>query len=136
LVTVDFAPEIVRAAAAGERTSQEILLETAWPHAFRIAKSILRNDTLAEDAAQEACAKTLSSIGTVRDPNSFRAWFFRLVVRQSLSELKKPQIFADVQSRSGDPTDSYVTSLDVRAALFALPITPANPNGSSPLLRS
>lgn len=114
--------ELVHAAKAGDRASQETLLETAWPHAFRIAKSILRNDAAAEDAAQEACAAVLGSIQKLRNPAAFGAWFYRLVVRRSLADLKRLRIPASVDSAIFDPTDSHVANIDVRAALSALPV--------------
>src|ERR1700761_9641396 len=81
--------ESVEAASRGDRASQEAVLEAAWPHAFRIAKSIVRNGDVAQDVAQEACATILRTWSTLRDPNAFPAWLYRLVVRQSMVELKK-----------------------------------------------
>lgn len=121
-MTLDIEPRLVRAAADGDRAGQAALLEIAWPHAYRLARSVLKDDATAEDAAQEACAKVLSSIGGLRKIEAFGTWFCRLVVRQALSELKKRRTHSSVERIAKDPTDSYATAIDVRTALFALPL--------------
>jgi len=112
----------VLAAKEGDRASLEKLLEAVWPHAFRIAQSILRNETAAEDAAQEACVAVFRTISTLRSPDAFPAWFYRLVVRQAMSDYKQLPAPVPNPATIGDPTDSHALGIDVRAALDALPL--------------
>ena len=112
----------VQAAKHGDRVALENVLETVWPHAFRIAKSILRDQDAAEDAAQEACATVTRTIAALRSPESFNAWFYRLVVRQAMSDLRKRQPPVQSGDSSIDPTENEAQSMDVRAALYSLPL--------------
>jgi RNA polymerase sigma-70 factor (ECF subfamily) len=48
--------------------------------AIRTAFLITRNKAAAEDAVQEAFVQVIRSISTLRDPASFRPWFYRIVV--------------------------------------------------------
>jgi RNA polymerase sigma-70 factor (ECF subfamily) len=100
----------------------ERLLETTWPHAFRIARSIVADDAAAEDAAQEACASVITKLRTLRSCEAFRGWFYRLVVRQAMLELKKRPSAEVWEIVAADSTERYVTAIDVRAALDALPV--------------
>jgi len=114
----------IEAARAGEGAALETLIAVIWPHAFRIALSILRHPAAAEDAAQEACARVVVSIGGLRDSAAFGVWFYRLVVREALrierrappQEPLDPHLLASASSL----TDALVR-VDVFRALGALP---------------
>jgi len=81
---------LVRSAIAGERLGLEALLHEIWPSAFKIAWSVLRNSVAAEDAAQDACAQVVAKIVTLRSPEAFTIWFYRIVVRASLRYRAQP----------------------------------------------
>ena len=68
----------------GSDEETDLLIRSVWPHAYRIAFSILRDHGLAEDAAQEACAVVFRSIQKLRAPPAFSVWFYRIVVRTAL----------------------------------------------------
>ena len=83
------APELIEAARTGQGNGVERLLETLWPHAYRIARSIVHNDSLAEDAAQEACAILYRELHRLRSADAFRVWVYRIVVRESVRVAKR-----------------------------------------------
>jgi RNA polymerase sigma factor (sigma-70 family) len=74
---------LVRAAIGGDASATADILRLVWPDAFRIAWSVLGDRTVAEDAAQEACARILTAIATLRQPERFEAWFYRIVVNEA-----------------------------------------------------
>lgn len=88
---LDLSTESIAAACAGDREQIERLLEDAWPHAYRIAFSILRDPELAKDTAQDACASVLTGIGSLRSPQAFRVWFYRIVVRAATHAVRGMQ---------------------------------------------
>jgi RNA polymerase sigma-70 factor, ECF subfamily len=114
----------IAAAQAGSVAALEALLAAAWPHAYRIALSILRHPMAAEDAAQEACARVVLAIGQLRSHRAFGVWFYRLVVREALAierrtrnhEPLDPHTLASASSL----TDALVR-VDVLRALGELP---------------
>ncbi len=65
------------------------LIRASWPHAYRIARSIVRDRWLAEDVAQEACSAIARAIGDLRSSAAFGVWFYRIVVRTSFETLKR-----------------------------------------------
>jgi RNA polymerase sigma-70 factor (ECF subfamily) len=81
--------ELVIAAIKGDRDAFGRLMEIVAEPAARTAYGILRNRADAEDAVQQAAVSTFRGIHTLRDPNKFRAWFFRAVVNQSLDMLSQ-----------------------------------------------
>lgn len=111
----------VRVARDGSREGVEELISVAWPHAYRIARSILRDRWLAEDAAQEACSALFRSIGGLRSADAFNVWFYRIVVRESLAILKRQGTVLEPNDESllDDIADSVVR-IDVMRALGRL----------------
>jgi RNA polymerase sigma-70 factor (ECF subfamily) len=77
-------PELIEAARSGQGDGMERLLRTLWPHAYRIARSIVQHDAMAEDAAQEACAIIYREIANLRSCDAFRVWVYRIVAREAV----------------------------------------------------
>jgi RNA polymerase sigma-70 factor (ECF subfamily) len=114
--------DLVEAARLGEPGAADRLLAQAWPHAFRIARSILRDDGLAEDAAQEACAIVYCTVVRLRSAFAFRVWFYRIAVREAMRLDRKRALLAVFVSEPAacpDPSES-IERLDVRRALARL----------------
>lgn len=116
---LDIDPGVVRAAQAGEPGDIESLLRLIWPHAYRIALSVVQDRELAQDAAQETCAIIYRELGGLRSIDAFRVWMYRIVMREALRLAKRdalpftlaePRVEADIHAR-----------LDVLRALAALP---------------
>ena len=114
--------DIIEAARRGQPGALEQLIESVWGDAFRIALSVVRDRTLAEDAAQEACAILFRSIRTLRSPDAFKVWFFRIVMREALKLERKAERAAGavVNFPRADIPGAEV-KVDVRQALFTLP---------------
>ena len=114
--------EIVEAARTGGAENLEALIREVWPHAFRIALTVLHDAALAEDAAQEACAIVYASVAGLRDGATFKVWFYRIVVREA-SRIRRHAgrgaCEAQTPVRSGD-VDRVVVRLDLAAALAKL----------------
>jgi len=76
-------PEIVTAALTGESAAVEQLVAAVWPACFRLAGTVIGDRSLAQDAAQEACAIVLRKIRTLRSAGAFDAWLYRIVMREA-----------------------------------------------------
>jgi RNA polymerase sigma factor (sigma-70 family) len=114
----------IEAARAGDGPALEALLVVCWPHAYRIALSILRQPTLAEDAAQEACARIARTIAGLRSPAAFGVWFYRLAVREALAIERRTRAFEPLDAAalaSASPLTDALVRIDVLRALGALP---------------
>ena len=69
-------------ALAGDASAAAGVIASVWPDAYRIAWSILRDSSAAEDAAQDSCARAWSALATLRRCESFPVWFYRIVVNE------------------------------------------------------
>lgn len=56
---------------------------------YRLARGILRNDTEAEDAVQEAYVRAYERLADFMGPNGFSAWLGQIVVNEALGRLRK-----------------------------------------------
>lgn len=71
---------LVEAAQRGDHEAFEVLAIAAGDRLFRIARLVLRDIQLAEDAVQEALVKAWRELPGLRDPERFDAWTYRLLV--------------------------------------------------------
>lgn len=85
------AAEVV-AAREGDREALERILEAAWPHAYRIALGIVRDPSIAADAAQDAAASAYRTIAGIRDAGAFTGWFYRIVVRAAHAAVRRERV--------------------------------------------
>ena len=73
--------ELVEAARNGDREAFGVLAGGAVDRLYAIARLILRDTDLAEDATQEALVRAWRDLPTLRDAERFDAWLYRLIVR-------------------------------------------------------
>jgi len=72
---------LVDRARSGDREAFGILAGGAVDRLYGIARLILRDTELAEDATQEALIRAWRDLPTLRDVERFDAWLYRLIVR-------------------------------------------------------
>ena len=72
--------DLVEAARSGDHEAFEVLATSAGDRLYGVAFLILRAADLAEDAVQEALVRAWRQLPSLRDPDRFDAWLYRLVV--------------------------------------------------------
>jgi len=72
--------ELVSRARSGDREAFAVLAAGTVDRLYGIARLILRDSDLAEDATQEALEDAWRHLPTLRDVERFDAWLYRLVV--------------------------------------------------------
>lgn len=72
--------DLVEAARHGDHAAFEVLATSAGDRLYAVARLILRSTDLAEDAVQEALVRAWQRLPSLRDPDRFDAWLYRLVV--------------------------------------------------------
>ena len=75
--------ELVERARRGDREAFSVLAAGAVDRLYAIARLVLRDTELAEDATQEALVRAWRDLPTLRDVERFDAWLYRLIVRAS-----------------------------------------------------
>ena len=81
----EFAQE---AAQAALRREFEERLAECGPLAYRVARGVLRNNTDAEDVAQEALLRAYRRFEHLRDRGRFRAWLVRITFRLAIDRVR------------------------------------------------
>ncbi len=76
--------EIVRRVLAGETQLYEILMRRYNQRLFRVARSILRDDSEAEDVMQDAYVRAYQHLGTFAGEAKFATWLTKIAVHEAL----------------------------------------------------
>jgi RNA polymerase sigma-70 factor, ECF subfamily len=89
--------------AGGDQDAFAFLMRRHNQRLFRTARSILRNDSEAEDAVQDAYILAYSSIGQFRADASLATWLTRIVVNVALGQLRKTTRRTNIAFLHGEP---------------------------------
>jgi RNA polymerase sigma-70 factor (ECF subfamily) len=77
---------LVERAMHGDEEAFDLLVERFGTSLYSVARRILRDPTLAEDATQHALLAAWRNLPQLRDPDRFEAWAYRLVVNACHAE--------------------------------------------------
>jgi RNA polymerase sigma factor (sigma-70 family) len=97
--------DLVILAMGGDHDAFTRLASASIGRLFSIARLILRETELAEDAVQETLVAAWRDMSALRDPDRFEAWLHRLLVRACYREARR--------SRRVLRLDIHVTPIDV-----------------------
>ena len=81
--------ELVRRALGRDRTAFRTIMERYNRRLYRIARSILRNDTEAEDVVQEAYVSAFAHLQDFRGESSLTTWLSRITINEALGRLRR-----------------------------------------------
>lgn len=84
--------DIIDRCREGEQKAQFQLYKLYYKAMFNASYRILNNRMVAEDVMQESFFKAFDKINTYSGKVSFGAWLKKIVINQSLDELKKNKI--------------------------------------------
>jgi Tol biopolymer transport system component len=119
--------ELVRRAQRGDEEAFAALVPAAVDRLVAVAYRILRDPGLAEDATQQALVIAWRKLPTLRDPERFDAWTYRLVVNACYAEAGRRRLawchgvqvqtgIIDVWTMNANGTDKFqVTNLGGRS---------------------
>jgi len=98
--------ELVARAAQGDEAAFEAIMRRHNRLLFRTARSILKSDTEAEDALQEAYLRAWRALGSFRAAAKLSTWLVRIVVNEALGRMRRAEaqvIPLDAAMDSHDP---------------------------------
>jgi len=87
---------------------------------YRLARAIVRSDTLAEDVLQESYLKAFAALGTFRGEASLSTWLSRIVVNEALCRLRQ-------QRRQKDLHGTFATAQHPDVIPFPLALSTDDP---------
>jgi RNA polymerase sigma-70 factor, ECF subfamily len=118
---------LLKAAKRGEEAALEELAARSWRPAFILARSVLADDSLAEDVAQEAVLAAIRALDTFDTSRPYGPWLHRIVYNRCRDQLRSkaarreqplesaPEPAADSPHRGDGPLE-----VELRAALLEL----------------
>lgn len=80
---------LARRVAARDTAAFELLMRRYNATMFRTARAILRDDTEAEDALQDAYLRAFDAIGSFRGDAKLSTWLARIVANEALMRVRK-----------------------------------------------
>jgi len=82
-------PQLVERAQRGDRDAYESLARASAGPLYRTAYRIVRDADRADDAVQQTLVTMWRELPSLRDPNRFESWTYRLVVRFCLVQSRR-----------------------------------------------
>ena len=73
----------------GDEEAFDVLVARIGDSMYSVARRILRDTSLAQDATQQALLDAWRHLPTLRDPDRFEAWSHRLLVRACYAESRR-----------------------------------------------
>src|SRR5579863_3987624 len=112
----EFEAECIRRILAGEKHLFHDLIRPCERSIFFLLLSLLKNETDAEDAAQETVIKVYQNLDKFRGDAQFRTWVLSIARNEGLGKLRKigsrreDSLDAEMDESSGDFTPAILTS--------------------------
>lgn len=86
---------LVKASQAGDRGAFNEIVKLYQRQAMRIAVRMLGNASEAAEAVQNGFFKAYLSIGKLREPKRFEAWFFRIIANTAITQRRAARYRAE-----------------------------------------
>lgn len=80
---------LVERAMHGDEEAFDLLVERVGDSLYSVARRILRDTSLAQDATQQALLAVWRNLPQLRDPERFEAWAYRLLVNACHAEARR-----------------------------------------------
>ena len=112
----EFEAECIRRILAGEKHLFHDLIRPCERSIYFLLLSLLKNETDAEDAAQETVIKVYQNLDKFRGDSQFRTWVLSIARNEGLGKLRKigsrreDSLDAETDETSGDYTPAILTS--------------------------
>ena len=112
----EFEAECIRRILAGEKHLFHDLIRPCERSIYFILFSLLKNETEAEDVAQETVIKVYQNLDKFRGESQFRTWVLSIARNEGLGRLRKistrreDSLDAETDEQTGDYTPAILTN--------------------------
>src|SRR5215217_9413336 len=90
--------ELVRRALARDGSAFRAIMQTHNRKLYRIARSIVRNDSEAEDVVQEAYVRAFSHLESFRGDSTLATWLSRITMNEALGRLRRQRPAVEIDA--------------------------------------
>lgn len=112
-------------AVAGSRAAGEELFGRHWLWAWRLAFSVTRSPTAADDVTQDAFERAFRGLASFNGRSSFRTWLTRIIFNQSIDLARRQSHTEPLERAETLPDWRHADALrnrDLIDAVLALPL--------------
>lgn len=107
--------ELVRRVLAGDADAFRTIMQRHNRRLYRIARSVLRNNTEAEDAVQEAYVSAFAHLAGYRGESSLAAWLARIAMNEALGRLRHRRSTVDLATLEETRTEAEILQFPLSA---------------------
>jgi len=108
--------ELLRRARSGDREAFRAIMVRGNQRLFRVARSVVRDDTEAEDVLQESYLRAFRAIGAFRGEADILTWLTRIVVNEARGRLRRQRPTVGIEQ--------IERAQETGAAIIAFPTPP------------
>jgi RNA polymerase sigma-70 factor (ECF subfamily) len=102
--------EIVESILQGETGLYEIIMRRYNQRLYRIARSIVQQDTEAEDVMQDTYVRAYQNLKQFAGRSRFSAWLTRIAVNEALGRRKYSQRHLEIEGMPAEKQEALLTS--------------------------
>lgn len=99
---------LVRRALARDDTAFRIIMERHNRRLYRVARSILRDGSEAEDVVQEAYVSAFTHLDQFRGDSSLATWLSRITMNEALGRLRRERPVVPLDALEGQRTEAQI----------------------------
>lgn len=92
--------DLVRRALGRDGAAVRSLIQKYNKRLYRLARSIVRDDGVAEDVVQEAYMKAFSHLESFRGESSLATWLSRIAINEALQSLRHRHAAVELEART------------------------------------
>ncbi len=100
--------ELVRRALARDDAAFRAIMTQHNRRLYRLARGILRNDSEAEDAVQEAYVNAFTHLESYRGDSSLATWLSRIVINEALGRLRRARPVIELQTDAAERAEAEI----------------------------
>ena len=95
--------ELVRLARERNGDAFRIIMQRNNQRLYRVARSVVQDDSEAEDVVQEAYVRAFGSLGQFRGDSSLATWLTRITLNEALGRLRRQRHMVDLEVLDAEP---------------------------------
>src|SRR5262245_10744431 len=96
--------ELVELARRRNGEAFRIIMQRNNQRLYRVARSVVSNDSEAEDVVQEAYVNAFASLAKFRGEASLTTWLTRIALNEALGRLRRQRPMVDLEVLDAEPT--------------------------------
>ena len=114
--------ELVQLARERNGDAFRIIMQRNSQRLYRVARSVVQDDSEAEDVVQEAYVRAFGSLGQFRGDSSLATWLTRITLNEALGRLRRQRHMVDLEVLDAEPSG--------KTQIIPFPLMPVPPTPS------